>query len=123
MVTGCAAQTEPARFAEMAEVDAVLGNAEKLRPETWARLAGPEAARVAVGDVMAETKAPLAGEMSGHTFYADKWYGFDDAPYSAVRLLGVGVRLGDTETVEQLRLFDDALPAAIVEAVGDSSTV
>jgi DNA polymerase-4 len=39
-----------------------------------------------------------------------------------VRLLGVGVRLGDTETVEQLRLFDDALPAAIVEAVSDSAT-
>ncbi|MFC0254541.1 DNA polymerase IV [Massilia consociata] len=39
-----------------------------------------------------------------------------------VRLLGVGVRLGDTETVEQLRLFDDGLPAAIVEAVGDSAT-
>ena len=58
VVTGCAAQTEPARFAGMAEVDAVLGNAEKLRPETWARLAGPEAERVAVGDVMAETKAP-----------------------------------------------------------------
>ena len=38
---------------------------------------------------MAETGSPLAGEMSGHTFFADKWYGFDDAPYSAVRLLGI----------------------------------
>ncbi|MCK8783518.1 phosphomannomutase/phosphoglucomutase [Roseomonas sp. NAR14] len=42
---------------------------------------------------MAETKAPLAGEMSGHTFFADKWYGFDDAPYTAVRLLGIVARL------------------------------
>ncbi|SFC71225.1 DNA polymerase IV [Massilia yuzhufengensis] len=36
-----------------------------------------------------------------------------------VRLLGVGVRLGDTEIVEQLRLFDDTLPAAIAEPVDD----
>ena len=42
---------------------------------------------------MAETGSPLAGEMSGHIFFADKWYGFDDAPYSAVRLLGVVARM------------------------------
>jgi phosphomannomutase len=36
---------------------------------------------------MAETKAPLAGEMSGHIFFAHNWYGFDDAIYAAVRLL------------------------------------
>ncbi|MDJ0627640.1 MAG: tRNA (N(6)-L-threonylcarbamoyladenosine(37)-C(2))-methylthiotransferase MtaB [Rhodobacter sp.] len=38
IVTGCAAQIEPARFAKMDEVDLVIGNAEKMRPETWARL-------------------------------------------------------------------------------------
>lgn len=38
---------------------------------------------------MAETGAPLAGEMSGHIFFADRYYGFDDALYAAVRLLGV----------------------------------
>ena len=38
---------------------------------------------------MAETGAPLAGEMSGHIFFADKYYGFDDALYAAVRLLGL----------------------------------
>ncbi|MDI3306336.1 MAG: phosphomannomutase/phosphoglucomutase [Acetobacteraceae bacterium] len=42
---------------------------------------------------MAETGAPLAGEMSGHIFFADKWYGFDDALYSAVRLLGIVARM------------------------------
>jgi phosphomannomutase len=42
---------------------------------------------------MAETGAPLAGEMSGHVFFADKWYGFDDALYAAVRLLGIVARL------------------------------
>jgi phosphomannomutase len=36
---------------------------------------------------MIETGAPLAGEMSGHIFFADKWFGFDDGLYAAVRLL------------------------------------
>ena len=45
---------------------------------------------------MAETGSPLAGEMSGHIFFADKWYGFDDAPYSAVRLLGIVARMQGT---------------------------
>ena len=38
---------------------------------------------------MAERKAPLAGEMSGHVFYADGFYGHDDALYVALRLLGI----------------------------------
>ena len=38
---------------------------------------------------MAETGAPLAGEMTGHIFFADKWYGFDDALYAALRLLDI----------------------------------
>jgi phosphomannomutase len=38
---------------------------------------------------LAETGAPLAGEMSGHIFFADGYYGFDDAVYVAVRLLGI----------------------------------
>lgn len=36
---------------------------------------------------MAEEKSPLAGELSGHIFFADKYYGFDDALYCAVRLI------------------------------------
>ncbi|HEX3348059.1 MAG TPA: phosphomannomutase/phosphoglucomutase [Acetobacteraceae bacterium] len=42
---------------------------------------------------MAEIGSPLAGEMSGHTFFADRWYGFDDALYAAVRLLGILARM------------------------------
>jgi phosphomannomutase len=42
---------------------------------------------------MAEIGSPLAGEMSGHIFYADKWYGFDDALYAAVRVLGICARM------------------------------
>lgn len=38
---------------------------------------------------MVETGSPLAGEMSGHIFFADRYYGFDDALYAAVRLLSI----------------------------------
>jgi len=57
---------------------------------------------------MAETGSPLAGEMSGHVFFADKWYGFDDALYAAVRVLGIVARMdGPLSDVK------DALPHAI----------
>ncbi|WP_280150974.1 phosphomannomutase/phosphoglucomutase [Piscinibacter sp. XHJ-5] len=36
-----------------------------------------------------EIGAPLAGEMSGHIFFAERWYGFDDATYTAARLLEI----------------------------------
>jgi phosphomannomutase len=42
---------------------------------------------------MAEVGCPLAGEMSGHIFFADRWYGFDDALYAAIRLLGILARM------------------------------
>jgi phosphomannomutase len=38
---------------------------------------------------MAETGAPLAGEMSGHIFFGAPYYGYDDALYAAVRLIGI----------------------------------
>jgi phosphomannomutase/phosphoglucomutase len=38
---------------------------------------------------MKETGAPLAGEMSGHIFFKERWYGFDDALYTAARLLEI----------------------------------
>ena len=51
IVTGCAAQTEPETFSTMHEVDAVVGNAEKMRPETWTGLLG-ETEPVQVDDIM-----------------------------------------------------------------------
>ncbi|MCC7045744.1 MAG: tRNA (N(6)-L-threonylcarbamoyladenosine(37)-C(2))-methylthiotransferase MtaB, partial [Alphaproteobacteria bacterium] len=51
IVTGCAAQIAPDRFAAMPEVDRVLGNAEKLRAADLNP--GADAARIAVGDIMA----------------------------------------------------------------------
>ena len=50
---------------------------------------------------MKETGAPLAGEMSGHVFFAHQYYGFDDALYAAVRLIAASARLG--KSVTQLR--------------------
>ena len=52
IVTGCAAQTEPETFAAMAEVDHVIGNVEKLKPETFAGLSLASSARVQVDDIM-----------------------------------------------------------------------
>ena len=57
---------------------------------------------------LAATGAPLAGEMSGHIFYADGYYGFDDAVYVAVRLTGILAR-GNT----RLSALRHALPAVV----------
>ncbi len=50
---------------------------------------------------MKETGSPLAGEMSGHVFFADEYYGYDDALYAGVRLMTAAARLG--RSVTQLR--------------------
>ena len=63
IVTGCAAQTEPATFANMDEVDVVLGNTEKMAPATWAKMAPDligQTEPVQVDDIMSVT------ETAGH---------------------------------------------------------
>ncbi|MBK0325949.1 tRNA (N(6)-L-threonylcarbamoyladenosine(37)-C(2))-methylthiotransferase MtaB [Rhodobacteraceae bacterium F11138] len=61
IVTGCAAQTEPSTFAAMDEVNAVIGNTEKMQPATWAGLAGDFGTEpVQVDDIMSVT------ETAGH---------------------------------------------------------
>ncbi|MDR3441151.1 phosphoglucomutase/phosphomannomutase PgmG [Telmatospirillum sp.] len=57
---------------------------------------------------LAETGAPLAGEMSGHLFFADHYYGFDDALYAAIRFLSM-VAGWPTSLAERF----DALPHLI----------
>jgi threonylcarbamoyladenosine tRNA methylthiotransferase MtaB len=52
VVTGCAAQIEPGRFAAMPEVDHVVGNGEKTQPATWTDLAEGQLAHVVVDDIM-----------------------------------------------------------------------
>jgi phosphomannomutase / phosphoglucomutase len=46
-----------------------------------------------------ETGAPLAGEMSGHIFFKDRWYGFDDGLYAGARLLELLARVPDASRV------------------------
>jgi phosphomannomutase len=53
-----------------------------------------------------ETGAPFAGEMSGHLFFGERWYGFDDAMYTAARLLEILSRHADPSAVL------DALPTS-----------
>ena len=63
IVTGCAAQTEPETFAKMDEVDAVIGNTEKMQPDTWKGMAADfigETEAVQVDDIMSVT------ETAGH---------------------------------------------------------
>ncbi len=57
---------------------------------------------------MAELGAPFAGEMSAHIFFADRYYGYDDALYAALRLLSALARSG-----ESLAAFRDSLPPAV----------
>ena len=44
---------------------------------------------------MKEIGAPMAGEMSGHIFFGERWYGFDDATYTAARLLEIVSKVAD----------------------------
>jgi threonylcarbamoyladenosine tRNA methylthiotransferase MtaB len=64
IVTGCAAQIAPEKWSAIPGVDRVIGNADKLRPETWAALDAPPAP---VSDIMAatETAAHLVTEFAG----------------------------------------------------------
>jgi phosphomannomutase / phosphoglucomutase len=55
-----------------------------------------------------ETSAPLAGEMSGHIFFNDRWFGFDDGLYTAARLLEILSRVHN--------------PSAVLEALPDSAS-
>ena len=55
---------------------------------------------------MQAERAPLAGELSGHIFFADDWYGFDDAQLAAVRLIAAVAEAG-----QSLTALHDAMPA------------
>jgi len=61
-----------------------------------------------VKSVMKYEQAALAGEMSGHIFFKDRWYGFDDALYSACRLLEI-ISGSDLSVSEQFKLIPDSV--------------
>jgi phosphomannomutase len=61
-----------------------------------------------VKGVMKEEQAALAGEMSGHLFFKDRWYGFDDALYSACRLLEI-ISASHLTVSEQFKLIPNSI--------------
>jgi threonylcarbamoyladenosine tRNA methylthiotransferase MtaB len=69
IVTGCAAQTEPQTYAGMTEVDAVLGNAEKLTASAYTGFGLDGAEKIRVNDIMSvrETAAQMVDHFDGHT--------------------------------------------------------
>jgi threonylcarbamoyladenosine tRNA methylthiotransferase MtaB len=82
IVTGCAAQVEPETFAAMPEVTRVIGNTEKMQPETWAGMV-PDligtTERVQVNDIMAvrETAGHLIDGFGRHRAYVQVQNGCD----------------------------------------------
>ena len=83
IVTGCAAQTEPETFAAMPEVARVIGNHEKMQPETWRALAAPDligtTEKVQVDDIMSvrETAGHLIDGFGRHRAYVQVQNGCD----------------------------------------------
>ena len=69
IVTGCAAQTQPQTYAGMAEVDVVLGNAEKLTASAYTGFGLGTAEKIRVNDIMSvrETAAQMVDHFDGHT--------------------------------------------------------
>ena len=70
----------------------------------WIRARGGRATMWNTGHALVkaklkETGAPLAGEMSGHMFFKERWYGFDDGLYSGARLLEILTRSADPSAV------------------------
>jgi len=83
----------------------------KLAP--WIRERGGEPVMWNTGHALVkaklkETGAPLAGEMSGHVFFKERWYGFDDGLYAGARLLEILSRAAD--------------PSAVLDALPDSAS-
>ncbi|HRQ57323.1 MAG TPA: phosphomannomutase/phosphoglucomutase [Azoarcus taiwanensis] len=78
---------------------------------TWIREHGGKPTMWNTGHALVKTKlketgAPLAGEMSGHVFFKERWFGFDDGLYTAARLLEILSRHAD--------------PSAVLEALPDA---
>ena len=69
LVTGCAAQTQPQTYAAMAEVDGVLGNAEKLTVQAYADFGTGRSEKIRVNDIMSirETAGQMVDHFEGHT--------------------------------------------------------
>ncbi|MEZ5855852.1 MAG: tRNA (N(6)-L-threonylcarbamoyladenosine(37)-C(2))-methylthiotransferase MtaB [Hyphomicrobiaceae bacterium] len=119
VVTGCAAQIEPARFAAMAEVDHVVGNARKTDAAYWQGLADGLGERVVVDDIMSVRET--AGHMidgfgARRRAYVQVQNGCDHRCTFCIIPFGRGVSrsVGAGEVVRQIRHLVDAGHAEIV---------
>ncbi|WP_282272237.1 phosphomannomutase/phosphoglucomutase [Stenotrophomonas sp. PS02298] len=70
---------------------------------------------------MRETDAELAGEMSGHFFFKERWYGFDDGLYAAARLLEI-LAQRDEEPSEVLNELPDAISTPELKVAVEEGT-
>ena len=87
-----------------------------------------------IKEKLRETGAPIAGEMSGHLFFNDRWYGFDDATYAAARLLeilaadprpasAVFAELPEPVTTPEIRLdLEEGQPHRLIDALMAQAT-
>jgi phosphomannomutase/phosphoglucomutase len=82
---------------------------------------------------LAQTGAPLAGEMSGHIFFKERWFGFDDGLYTGARLLEILSRQTDASAMlealptafstPELKLeMQEGEPFALIEALRNSAS-
>jgi phosphomannomutase/phosphoglucomutase len=105
---------------------------------TWVRERGGEPVMWNTGHALVkaklkETGAPLAGEMSGHMFFKERWYGFDDGLYTGVRLLEILSKSPDANAVlkalpnavstPELNIkMNEGEPAQLVQKLKDGAT-
>ncbi len=127
IVTGCAAQIEPQRFADMPEVDAVVGNGEKIKPETFLGLSLAGSPRVQVDDIMSvrETAhAVIAGFGSRARAYVEVQNGCDHRCTFCIIPYGRGpsrsVPAGEVVT-QVRRLVEAGYPEVVLTGVDITS--
>ncbi len=126
IVTGCAAQTEPETFAAMPEVTRVIGNHEKMQPQTWQALAAPDwigaTEKIQVDDIMSvrETAGHLIDGFGRHRAYVQVQNGCDHRCTFCIIPFGRGnsrsVPAG--VVVDQIkRLVDKGFPEVVLTGV------
>ena len=92
-----------ATYSELvSQAQALMQQAEQMRKQELASVVADIKAK------MKETHAELAGEMSGHFFFAERWFGFDDGMYAAARLLEILAT-----SPEGIQSLFDALPKLV----------
>ena len=96
-IAGCAGGPNENQLKLLEETKAAALAAEKAQTDCESNKAKLESDLATAKDKLAkmkQEKAELAGEMSGHMFFADRYFGFDDATYASCRLLEILTKTG-----------------------------